>query len=101
MRFRRMRTGISIKVQPAINRFPEEHNGEAKPADPDKIIAAVKRGRQALGSFHSFNNLGRICRPGQVSWRAIDSFRRDRDDLNGVAPISTGVVDIFRESLAG
>jgi phage-related protein len=34
-------------LQAAINRFLEEHNGEAKPftwtADPDKIIAAVKR----------------------------------------------------------
>jgi hypothetical protein len=40
----------------AINRFLDEHNDEAKPffwtADPDKIIAAVRRGRQALASIH-------------------------------------------------
>nr|MBP7242212.1 IS630 family transposase [Amaricoccus sp.] len=40
----------------AINRFLAEHNQQPKPftwtADPDKIIAAVKRGYQALDSFH-------------------------------------------------
>jgi hypothetical protein len=43
-------------LQAAINRFVEEHNGEAKPftwtANPDKILAAVKRGHQALDSIH-------------------------------------------------
>ena len=42
-------------LQAAINRFLDEHNGEAKPftwtVDPDKIIAAVKRGHQALDSI--------------------------------------------------
>jgi hypothetical protein len=41
----------------AINRFLDEHNNESKPftwaADPDKIIAAVRRGHQALVSIHS------------------------------------------------
>ncbi|MCH7692144.1 MAG: IS630 family transposase, partial [Proteobacteria bacterium] len=40
----------------AINRFVAETNENPKPfswtADPDKIIAAVKRGHQALDSFH-------------------------------------------------
>jgi hypothetical protein len=41
--------------QAAINRF-DEHNEEPKPftwtADTDKIIAAVRRGHQALDSIH-------------------------------------------------
>ncbi|RCS15694.1 IS630 family transposase, partial [Phyllobacterium salinisoli] len=40
----------------AINRFVKEHNLEPKPfiwkANPDKIIAAVKRGHQTLESIH-------------------------------------------------
>jgi hypothetical protein len=43
-------------LQAAINRFLEEHNQQSKPfnwtADPDKIIAAVKRGHQVLDSIH-------------------------------------------------
>ena len=46
-----------VDLQEAINRLFVEHNGtEAKPfnwtADPDKIIAAVKRGHQVLDSNH-------------------------------------------------
>ena len=40
----------------AINRFLEEYNQQSKPfawtADPNKIIAAVKRGHQVLDSIH-------------------------------------------------
>jgi transposase len=43
-----------VDLQAAINRFLEEHNLEPKPfkwtADPHKIIAAVRRGHQALES---------------------------------------------------
>ena len=43
-------------LQAAINRFLEEHNQQSKPftwtADPDKIIAAVRRGHQVLDSIH-------------------------------------------------
>ena len=43
-------------LQAAINRFVREHNTEPKPftwtADPDKIIAAVRRGHQVLDSIH-------------------------------------------------
>jgi transposase len=43
-------------LQAAINRFLQEHNQQYKPfnwtADPDKIIAAVKRGHQMLDSIH-------------------------------------------------
>ena len=48
---RRLKRGVFRSVadlQAAINRFLGEHNGEAMPftwtADPDKIIAAVRRG---------------------------------------------------------
>ena len=57
---RRLKRGVFhsvVDLQQAINRFLVEHNGtEAKPfnwtADPDKIIAAVKRGHQVLDSNH-------------------------------------------------
>ena len=43
-------------VQAAIHRFLDETNQMPKPfiwtADPDKIIAAVKRGHQVLDSIH-------------------------------------------------
>jgi hypothetical protein len=44
-----MRPGTSIS---AINRFLDDHNAHSKPfqwvADPDKIIAAVRRGHQGV-----------------------------------------------------
>ena len=56
---RRLRRGVFhsiVDLQAAINRFVREHNAEPKPftwtADPDKIIAAVKRGHQVLDSIH-------------------------------------------------
>jgi transposase len=56
---RRLKRGVFRSVvdfQAAINRFIQEANHEPKPfvwtADPDKIIAAVKRGRQVLDSIH-------------------------------------------------
>ncbi|MES0160307.1 IS630 family transposase [Mesorhizobium sp. C268A] len=55
----RLRRGVFhsvVDLQAAINRFVAEHNQQPKPftwtADPDKIIAAVKRGHQMLGSIH-------------------------------------------------
>ncbi|MBV9243784.1 MAG: IS630 family transposase [Methylobacteriaceae bacterium] len=45
-----------VDLQAAINRFLVQTNTEPKPfiwtADPDKIIAAVDRGRQVLDSIH-------------------------------------------------
>ena len=56
---RRLKRGVFRSVadlQAAINRFLEQHNQKSQPfawaADPDKIIAAVRRGRQALNSIH-------------------------------------------------
>jgi transposase len=56
---RRLKRGVFrslVDLQAAINRFLEDHNAQAKPfqwvANPDEIIAAVRRGHQALDSIH-------------------------------------------------
>jgi integrase len=56
---RRLKPGVFhslVDLQAAIKRFVAETNENPKPftwtADPDKIIAAVKRGQQVLDSFH-------------------------------------------------
>ena len=56
---RRLKRGVFhslVDLQAAINRFLAEHNLQPKPfvwtANPDCIIAAVKRGHQALDSIH-------------------------------------------------
>ncbi len=56
---RRLKRGVFrsiVELQAAINRYLAETNNEPKPfkwtADPEKIIAAVKRGRQTLESIH-------------------------------------------------
>ena len=50
------RLPLVVDLQAAINRFLAETNAEPKPftwtADPDKIIAAVRRGHQTLNSIH-------------------------------------------------
>src|SRR5713101_4069275 len=56
---RRLKRGVFrsiVELQAAINRFLRETNDHPKPftwtADPDKIIAAVRRGHQVLDSLH-------------------------------------------------
>jgi transposase len=56
---RRLKRGVFrsvVDLQTVINRFVEETNQMPKPftwtADPDKIIAAVRRGHQVLDSLH-------------------------------------------------
>jgi transposase len=56
---RRLQRGVFrsiVDLQAAINRFLTETNDQPKPfvwtADPDKIIAAVKRGYQTLDLIH-------------------------------------------------
>lgn len=56
---RRLKRGVFhslIDLQAAIKRFLAEHNENPKPfvwtTDPDKIIAAVRRGHQVLDSHH-------------------------------------------------
>ena len=56
---RRLKRGVFhsiVSLQAAINRFVAEANANPRPfhwtMDPDAIIAAVKRGHQALGALH-------------------------------------------------
>lgn len=56
---RRLRRGVFrsiVDLQAAIDRFVREHNTEPKPftwtADPDGIIAAVRRGHQVPDPIH-------------------------------------------------
>ena len=56
---RRLKRGVFrsiVELQATINRFLAETNDDPKPftwtADPDKIIAAVRRGHQVLDSIH-------------------------------------------------
>ena len=56
---RRLKRGVFhsvVDLQAAINRFIAETNSEPKPfvwtADPDRVIAAVKRGKETLESVH-------------------------------------------------
>ena len=54
----RLKRGVFRSVadlKAAINRFPDDHNAHSRPfewvADPNKIIAAVRHGRQTLDSI--------------------------------------------------
>jgi transposase len=56
---RRLKRGVFrslLDLQAAINRFIHETNAEPKPfvwtADPDRVLAAIKRGKQTLESIH-------------------------------------------------
>jgi len=56
---RRLKRGVFrsvVDLQVAINRFVAETNADPKPfvwtADPKRVLAAVKRGKQALESIH-------------------------------------------------
>jgi hypothetical protein len=56
---RRLRRGVfrsTVDLQAAINRFIAEANDHPKPfvwtADPDRVLAAVNRGHQALDAVH-------------------------------------------------
>jgi transposase len=56
---RRLKRGVFrsiVELQTAINRFLDETNHNPRPfswtADPDRIIAAVRRGHQVLDSIH-------------------------------------------------
>ena len=56
---RRLRRGVFgsiVELQAAIKRYIAEHNTAPKPfvwtADPERVLAAIKRGKQALESIH-------------------------------------------------
>jgi hypothetical protein len=68
--------GLKIgKAKATINRFVAQTNHDPKPftwtVDPDKIIAAVRRGHQVLDSIHW---IGRpiLCKPHHVSAHRAD-----------------------------
>jgi transposase len=86
---RRLKRGVFrslADLQAAINRFVNETNDDPKPftwtADPNKIIAAVRRGHQVLDSIH----YGARCGVGSgsrttiagFSSGSIESFHRSR-----------------------
>ncbi len=59
MAWRRLKRGVFrsvVDLQAAINRFVEETNADPKPfiwtAHPNRVLAAVKRGKQKLESIH-------------------------------------------------
>ena len=70
-----------VDLQVAINRFLDETNDNPKPftwtADPDKIIAAVKRGHQVLDSIHKEAAFGWKSHPfpapasGEIAVRVV------------------------------
>jgi hypothetical protein len=61
----------------AINRFVEAHNRDPKPfvwrTDPNTIIAAAKRGYQALDSIHSAAGYPKLA---GAAFRILLSARR-------------------------
>jgi hypothetical protein len=48
--------GVLLTLAAPVNRFVAETNADPKPfvwtADPKRVLAAVKRGKQALESIH-------------------------------------------------
>ncbi len=48
--------GSVVELQAAIKRYVAEHNAAPRPfvwtADPERVLAAIKRGKQALESIH-------------------------------------------------
>ena len=84
---RRLKRGVFhslVELQAAINRFLAEHNLQPKPftwtADPDRIIAAVKRGHQAL------NSIGPDGVSARMGARAQDRDSAARRNRGGRAP---------------
>jgi transposase len=63
-----------VDLQTAINRYLTEHNQQRKPfiwtADPDKIIAAVKRGHQVV-RFHPLEGCREKCGPDVTNWHSL------------------------------
>jgi transposase len=56
---RRLRRGVFcsiVDLQAAIHRYIAEHNAEPKPfvwtADPERVLASIKRGNQTLKLVH-------------------------------------------------
>jgi transposase len=84
---RRLKRGVFhsvVALQAAINRFLAKHNQQPKSftwtADPDKIIAAVRRGHQALNDiFQRRRSAGRLVeQPCQVTPRGLARARSEK-----------------------
>jgi len=80
---RRLKRGVFrsvVDLQAAINRYINEANNDPKPfvwtADPDKIIAAVNRGRQVLDSIHS--HVRRFKMQAQIFVACVQAFCNSR-----------------------
>ena len=77
---RRLKRGVFrcvVDLQATINRFVAETNLDPKPftwtADPDKIIAAVRRGHQALDFIHEMRMV-LICHASASNPRCLREF---------------------------
>jgi transposase len=94
---RRLERGVFrsiVELQAAIKRFLTETNADPHPfrwtKDPDKIIAAVKRGHQVLDSIHwqlpDPRQQTAFCQSHGASVRSHGPYRAGR-----VAPVGSGV----------
>jgi hypothetical protein len=77
---RRLKRGVfgsAAELETAIEHFIAETDADPKPfvwtARPSRILAAVKRGKQALESFHWMPGAPTKRRPGRVRSRASKS----------------------------
>jgi len=83
---RRLKRGVFcslVDLQAAINRYVAEHNKKPKPftwtADPDRVLAAIARGKQVLESLHSHVRRCKLqaqeslaCRSSCSAWPLLD-----------------------------
>ncbi len=101
---RRLKNGVFhsvVDLQAAINRFIKEHNEEPKPfiwkADPDDIIAAVRRGHQMLESNHSIDT--KTSRMVGITCVEVDRAVQDADVPTGCTGVYPHGFGIFRSIL--
>ena len=92
---RRLKRGVFrsvVDLQVAINHFVAETNADPKPfvwtADPKRVLAAVKRGKQALKSLHGRARAGKVTRLTFVLGRSPDcrssNFLQPLQSGNGI-----------------
>ena len=90
---RRLKRGVFHSIvahQAAVNRFVKEAKQNSKPfrwtKDPDEIIAAVRRGHQALYSHHERNQVARM----NIQRDLIDDFGSAACKRHGLAQQGSG-----------
>ena len=76
---RRLKRGVFhsvVDLQAAINRFVQETNANPKPfvwtADPNRVLAAVKRGKHVIESLHS--HVRRFKMQAQILGACVQAF---------------------------